>query len=674
MPVTMGGVASGIQTDAIIEKLLKVESRPIKKLEEDIRNKRRRKKALDQLKGHLSKLDRAAKDLYGFRASYEEKKALSSNTGVIGVQANKIADVGSHKVEVIQTASTHKIATDSIKKDVRLPGGKIIITVNGEKYPVRFKGGKLKSLKARIDEEAKDAVTTSLMRTAGDTYILAIQSKVEGKKGEISIKGSKKLLTKAGLTGSGEKKKQKALSLTFDRRYFTSYMGEKKTGKENGSISISKDGRKLDMTGLLWKEYTLPAAVKAEKDTTLEFFFAYDKPLSEEDTVPKRIEMGPDEKVIIKGIQLRGYNIARIREMKKKPAEKKFDSVIGVGVVSTGKDGKRVEKLYPVDPKSKGKQIIPVGRDLKDRKIKKVVFYCNEGKTSFSKAKIQTPLKDEGGYKLKNEIAKARDAKLKVDGVEITRDKNNGLKDIIKGVTLDLRGRSKIPVDINVKNDIDVAIEKIKNFVKAYNSYLDFHKQLIKTGKSTKPGDYRERKRDQGLFVGDMTIVRIENMMKRTVNAAYLSRADKPIRIITQMGISTGKINADWESIKQGKLIIDEELLKKTIVENPEGVSMFFGSDTDGDNRLDNGMAYNLNRKLKAFVGFGRNIISSKIDMENQSIKLASERIERHADHLKKYEQKLRSKFGAMEKAISGANAQRNWMNAQMGKTGNKSK
>lgn len=269
--------------------------------------------------------------------------------------------------------------------------------------------------------------------------------------------------------------------------------------------------------------------------------------------------------------------------------------------------------------------------------------------------------------KLKNEIAKAQDAKLKVNGVEITRDNNNGLTDIIKGVNLDLRMASKVPVEINIKNDIEVATDKIRKFVKAYNDYLDFHRKLIKTGKSSKPGDYKEKKRDQGLFVGDMTIVRIENMMKRTVNAAYPTRAEKPVRIITQMGISTGKINADWESIKLGKLVIDEEILKNTIIDNPEGVSMFFGSDTDGDNRLDAGMAYNLNKKLKAYVGFGRNIISSKIEMENQSIKLANERIVRQTDHLKKYEDKLRAKFGAMEKAISGANSQRNWMNAQMG-------
>jgi len=672
MPVTMGGLASGMDTDGIIDKLLKVEARPIRKLEEDIRKTRKRKGALDKLKGKLKNLNSAARDLYGFRASYDEKKAISANSGILTAKASKLADIGEHKVEIIQIASNHKIATDSVEKDTRLPAGKISFTVNGEKYTIRFKGGKLKSLQEKIDDEVKDVIATSLVRTTGKNYILTLQSKVQGKKGEIKITGDKKLLSKTGLTGSELKKKLKDTALTFDRRYFTSYMGTKKTGKEDGKISVTPDGTGLNMSGLLWREYTLPVSIKAEKGTTLEFVFSYKKPLDEEDTVPKRNEMGPDERVVIKGIELHGYNISRLRDRKKQQPDKQFDSVIGVGVVTTAKDGKRIEKLYPVDEKSKGKQVLPVGRDMKNKKIEKVVFYCNDGNAAFSKAKIATPVKDKGGFKLKNEIAQAKDAKLKVNGVEITRDKNNDLNDIIKGVNFDIKMSSKVPVDLKVDHDIDVAMEKIKKFVNVYNDYLDFHRLLVKTGKSTKPGQHRERRRDQGVFVGDMTIVRIENMMKRTVNAAYPSRAETPVRILTQMGVSTGKINADWESIKLGKLIVDEEKLKKAIIDNPEGISMFFGSDTDGDNRTDNGMAFSLNRHLKAYIGFGKNILTSKLDLENQTIKLANERIERHTDHLKKYESKLRSKFGKMEKAISGANAQRNWMNAQMGNTGNR--
>jgi len=190
----------------------------------------------------------------------------------------------------------------------------------------------------------------------------------------------------------------------------------------------------------------------------------------------------------------------------------------------------------------------------------------------------------------------------------------------------------------------------------------------------SKPGDWKKRKKTKGPFVGDMTIIRLENSLKRIVTGAYPTRADEPIKMFSQVGVTTGAINAEWESIKEGKLVVDETELRKVIAENPEGVKMFFGSDTDGDNKTDNGMAHAVVRGLKPYVGFGRNLISTKIDLENESIKMSNERIARHEDHLKKYEQKLRKKFGSMERAISGANSQRNWMNQQMGGGGNKGK
>jgi predicted nucleic acid-binding Zn-ribbon protein len=53
------------------------------------------------------------------------------------------------------------------------------------------------------------------------------------------------------------------------------------------------------------------------------------------------------------------------------------------------------------------------------------------------------------------------------------------------------------------------------------------------------------------------------------------------------------------------------------------------------------------------------------MDLEDENIKLASERIERQEDHLRSTrtaEKEIRS----MEQAISGAKAQRTWMNQQM--------
>jgi len=668
MPITMGGVASGLDTDSIIEKLVNVEARPIKQLEADIKKNERRKEALQVLSNNLKELNDAAKELYGFRASYDEKIAVSSNPEFLDVRATKKADPGLRKIEIIQVASSHKLSTDPVLKTENIPAGKFTLKVNGNDYNIRFKGGKLQSLKERIDETASDSIATSLVRTSGDEEVLTLESKISGKKGEIIIQGDLDFLRKIGLASGPKGGEVEGATLLFDKRYFTSYMGQKETDKQTGNIKVSEDGKKISLNGLLWQEYTLPVSTTVSKDTLLEFTFTYQKPKKEEEEqFPSRLEMGPDEKITVKGIELNGYNVSRIRPPEEKKPEKAYDSLLGVGVVSIDEAGKREEKIYSVDKDAKGKQEMPVGSDFAGKKISKVIFYCNDGMSEFSEAKFATPVKDKDALQAKNEIAKPEDARLKVDGIEIIRDKNNDLGDVIKGLNLDLKMPSHNPITVKVDRDASKSIEKIKKFVEAYNNYISLHRELTKVERSSRPGDYENNLRKQGIFVGDMTLISLENMLKSTINGAYPSRLEKPIKILTQMGVSTGKVNAEWESIKEGKLQIDEGLLRSSIMENPEGVEVFFGSDTDGDNKTDNGMAYTLVSRLNTYVGFGKNVIASRIDLENESIKMANERIDRHTDHLKKYEAKLRQKFGTMEKAISGAKAQKSWMNQQLG-------
>lgn len=665
MPVTFGGMASGLNTDDIIKKLVEVEARPIRQWEDEKATFNRRKEALGELRNRVNEVNAAAKELYGFRASYTDKSALSSNPNVIDASANRYAEKGVRRLEVLEMASTHRLSTDSLPDDRKFPEGKFKIEVNGVSKVVRFRGGTLKALQEAIDGAASDIVSTSYINTNDNRHVLTLESKTSGKKGEINLSDGKDFLYVVGLVKGEKGEEKQKTSLVFDGKYFVPYAGaEPKT--DDGSIDVDKDGKRISINGSLCREYVLPAGVPAKKNTMLEFTAAHTPPEQEkDDTLPYRLEIGPDEKTVIKGIELHGYNVSRIRPLKKKEPRKELADVLGVGVVA--QDGeKRVEKMYPVDKKFKGKMEIPVGMDFNGKTITKIIFYGNEGVSEFSDAALFTPLDGKGLLDPKHEVAKAADARIKVDGIEVQRDRNEGLTDVVKGLTLNLRSKSDHPVTIKVEPSVDKAMEKIKAFVEAYNKYLELNRLLIKTEKSEKPGDYKSNKYKNGLFVGDMTILRLENTLKETVGNAYPSRAEKPIKLITQMGISTGAINAAWESIREGKLIIDEGLLLSTLKDNPEGVEEFFGSDTDGDNRIDNGMAFRVETVLRPYVSSGKNIIANKIELEDTNIQMANSRIERHQEHLKKYEEKLRKKFSTMEQSISGAKSQGEWMKNQM--------
>lgn len=666
MPVTLGGMSSGIDTEGIIKKLVDIEARPIRQWEDDKVRYNRRKEALHGLRTRIVDLNNSAKELYGFRASYQDKKAIVSEPSVIEAAANKHAGIGDRKIEVLELASTHKITTDPMKEGEVLPSARFKFEVNGESQTIKFRGGDLKSLGNKIDEVARDLVQTTYINTSGKNYVLTIESKVPGKKGEINITGDLAFLKKIGLVKGEKEAKKEQVSLKFDEKFFTAYIGKEKPPPQDGNIRVEDKGRSIRIRGAFWREYVLPIEVIAKENTLLEFNYLHrEREIEEEGALPFSMRLGPEERISIKGIELWGYNITRVRPLKEK-VEKVVVDIAGIGIVSKDND-KRYEKIYRLEKQKKvGKQEIPIGRDFKGRKISKVIFYCNEGIARFSEARIATPIKGVGLLEPKNEITKASDAKMKVDGVEVVRDRNDNLNDVIKGVTLSLKGRSTKPISIKVEPDVDISINKIKEFVENYNKYLDFTKQLTKVEKSSKVGEYKKNKAKSGLFIGDLTILRLENTLRSTIGSAYPSRSENPIKMITQLGISTGAINADWDTIKEGKLIIDDGMMKNTIVKNPEGVGEFFGSDNDGDNRVDNGLAFRINYILKPFIVSGSNLIQSKIDLEDNSIRMADERIERRQEHLKRYEAKLRSKFASMEKAISGAKNQSKWLKLQM--------
>lgn len=662
MPVTMGGMASGVDTDSIINKLVEVESQPIKQLQKGKYLNNQKKEALRKLSSQLKELEGKARDLYGFRASYDEKKAVSSDTTVIEANASKQADSGSSRVEVLQLASYHKITTDAIEYEKKLPAGKFSITVNSIEKKINFRGGGLKALNEAIREEADDIVATDYISTDGTKYVVGLTSKIPGKKGEIGVKGSEELLKAAGLINGEKIKSQDDFPVVFDRKFFSSYTGEKKPADQDGTLDVGKEGKEVTVKGELWQEYELPFKAEIKKDTVLKFSFTYSK--EDVEKVPLKVETGPEDEINVKGIKLKSYNISRIRPLTKKE-EKKFDSALGIGIISSD-NGKRVEKIYPIEKDAAKNQEIPLGKDFEGKQALKLVLYCTDGSAMFIEPVLSTPVKTQGDFELKNTIAKAENAKLKVEGLEIERDKNEGLNDVIKGLTLNLKRKSEYPVELKVSPDLDKPVQKIKEFVETYNRYLDLHKALTKAVKVEKPGE-SEKLQESGLFMGDMALVRLENSLKTTIGASYPARIEKPVKMFNQMGVSTGKVNSSWESIKEGKLVVEEDELRRVIVENPDGVKEFFGSDIDGDNKTDNGMAYTLVKTLNPYISSGKNIIESKIDFEDNSIKMANERIARQELHIKQFEEKLRKKFAVMERSISGAKSQQSWMKNQMG-------
>ncbi len=137
---------------------------------------------MGELRTRVNAVNTAARDLYGHRASYADKSALSSNPGVVDATANRYAEKGVRSLEVLELASTHRLSTDSIADDQRFSEGKFKIDINGVSKVVRFRGGSLKALQEAIDEAASDIVSTSYVNTTDNKHVLTLESRPRAKK------------------------------------------------------------------------------------------------------------------------------------------------------------------------------------------------------------------------------------------------------------------------------------------------------------------------------------------------------------------------------------------------------------------------------------------------------------------------------------------------------------
>ena len=231
----------------------------------------------------------------------------------------------------------------------------------------------------------------------------------------------------------------------------------------------------------------------------------------------------------------------------------------------------------------------------------------------------------------------AQNAKIKIDGFEVEVP-DNTVKDVIPGVTLDLRqsapGRE---INVSVKEDLEVISGKIKSFVDAYNGVLSFIQNQHKLQKGK---DGREHLGPMG---GDGLLRTIENGFRRVV-------------IEPQFGIE-GKFNRvgdlGVEFNRNGTLNFNQEKFNKVLSTDSQSVAAFLRGDG-----INTGFVPAVRREVNNLenASFGGLAIRKK--GLTAKIKDIDARIDKKNIQLEKKEEQLRQKFADLETQMSKLNSQ----------------
>ena len=666
MPI-IPGASSGIDTDKIIKDLKEVEKQPIKRLEKQKKEVDLEIKVLQELQKMTSDLQKEARSLYGFEANYETKKFISENSAAIKGTASKKAEEGEYNIEIMSLASKLTIGSKDLKPDEEIPKGSI--TLNGKK--MSFSGGTLSDFRKFLNKNYSDILSAKKFRISSKSERLVIASQQEGEKGVFSIDDPDKLLKYLGIydpTAAKSRKKEKASEETArPQEEFAPVLFEpNRMGiLSDGPGQVSPDQRSLTLDEEAARELRVSPPVKENaKLRYLNLGVDHKSPSPEIDKTPTRLSFGPTRSLNIKGIILKTYNADRKRK-RSEPAPHKFDW----GIILKSKTGKSQKRSL----KNKGSlQQIPIPED-----ITSLGFYTQNIKVTFGEPnwvyEVEPPLSSEKTKKtaeggkadmvsaqkniFPHLIRPGKNLKLRVDGIKMERHSNTGIDDIIEGVQLDLLKDTDAPVRVSISGDHEDIKKQILLFVESYNKLLEFSQENSKVDElANDVGKFdamAKLKGKTGILIANTAVRNLINGLKTKVANPYPALREPRIKVLAALGITTGEIGASWEEISRGYLQVDETLLTKYLTESPLAVKEFFGSDTNYDLKVDNGLALKIYEFLKPYTqNYGNGIIYSNINSNKERVQQLNEQIVKIEEKADRYEERLKKQFGNMESVI----------------------
>lgn len=260
-----------------------------------------------------------------------------------------------------------------------------------------------------------------------------------------------------------------------------------------------------------------------------------------------------------------------------------------------------------------------------------------------------------------------QNAKFTYNGAYEVETQNNHYQ--LNGVTFQFLNVTEGNATLNVTNDIDHAVDRIKEFVEAYNEIVEkitasqreeIHRDFPpltdeqKQEMSEREIELWEEKAKSGILKGETALsaglAKMRSSWYSTVNN------DGQFNILPDIGIST---TSDYKN--GGKLEIDEVKLREALAEDPESVQKLFSNNSEGEgrgllNRLEDAVEGTIaDVNLRAGRSTDTSLDSYALGKRMKDI---NDRITNFERRLEQVEARYWKQFSAMEQAVATMNNQ----------------
>lgn len=227
----------------------------------------------------------------------------------------------------------------------------------------------------------------------------------------------------------------------------------------------------------------------------------------------------------------------------------------------------------------------------------------------------------------------AEDARLKVNGLDVTRSSNT-ISDVIQGVTLNLKAADpNEEVNLTIGTDRSAIEKNVQSFVDAYNKL-----QTVLRDIST---------RESSALRGDSTVRGLSSQI-RILSSSEVTGLSQESSILAQVGVSIDK---------DGRMSLNSTTLNRMLDNDFASVSSLFTSEQGIANRLES--------FVKGYTQSG-GLLENRtrgIDSRLRTIADQQDRVDVREENLFN---RLSRQFNAMDSIVSQINANGSFLSAQL--------
>ena len=650
------GLSNKYNSQATIEKIMNKKREKVDKMNDEKKKIDETRQSIGEVSQKVLSLDKSAKRLYGTGSSFENKIGESSSSQ-IATKIEKTADRGEYSINVIEKASSHKIASIPLNKNFKIDSGNYQISSAGKTVNIRFSGGNIEKFHKEILDQAKDVVKSSIISNTSKTRVLVLESKAVGENSEIvfSNDNSKDLFKKMGFFSE---------SFSVDKSYFLN------ADNENPFVIEKDQSCALDLSG---EELPKNTSVYIDLDLSISPNIDLAENIDNDNIEQKNSSDAFSEvgKSSVMGVELPGDKFI-LNLPEKKLEETTSESINENDVIAEINNNYTKQSLYSIELETTEGRVPIEDFNLsemnetfsfrldeklpKNSKLLGISFKNIDSETKLNVGKIRLYTENQEGSENKivftNELEKPQDAVLELDGLRVTR-KSNVIDDLLKGVSLTILDKTDGDVSLNVDFDYSKMVGDITEFLAEYNQLIDMINTRTSFVGSSETLSDEDKENKKGSLSSESELRNLSLKLRTIIMNSYPTKYGAEFSMLSQIGISTNETGGGNKF--KGLLEFDEDKFIDKFIEvmekYPDGVKELFAKDTNQDFIPDTGIAVEINNLLKGYMQKSTGFFDMRDDRLKRMKENKQKEIDKYEEKLVDEERKLREQFLKMEQA-----------------------